>query len=172
MPWSGDHLGFPIDATKKKHTFWKQGNRPSKKHSSKFGCRMVWGGDQIRTTFKTFPHRSYVKFMLWRRPSCNYWCTVWVYQVSEEKKIPIWSFVKIWFCNGVHLGFLIDKKSLTFLEGHIVNIPIKENSIIHAHAVSHKIFEILANQKAKLALASMLNFWMKGKSYKCCTLPK
>ena len=75
-----------------------------------------------------------------------------------RKKIPIWSFVKTWFCNGVHLGFLIDKKSLTFLEGHIMNIPIKENSIIHAHAVSHKIFEILANQKAKLALASMLNF--------------
>jgi hypothetical protein len=78
--------------------------------------------------------------------------------LREKKNQPIWSFVKTWFCNGVHLGSLIDKKSLTFLEGHIMNIPIKENSIIHAHAVSHKIFEILANQKAKLTLASMLNF--------------
>jgi hypothetical protein len=47
-------------------------------------------------------------------------------------------------CDGGHLGFPIDKKTINILEGHIMNIPTRNIAI--PCVVSERILEISVNQ--------------------------
>ena len=67
-----------------------------------------------------------------------------VSEILRKKLFSFSHYMVILSCDGGHLGFPIDKKTINILEGHIMNIPTRNIAI--PCVVSERILEISVNQ--------------------------